>query len=57
LDYTYYHSQTQNQIAQPRLSNAGGFILMSINSGSVINKGMEIALTGKAVSQKDFGWM
>jgi TonB-linked SusC/RagA family outer membrane protein len=56
LDYTYYHSQTSNQIAQPRLSNASGYILKSINSGSVINKGMEIALTGKAISQKDFGW-
>ncbi|MGH7240013.1 MAG: TonB-dependent receptor domain-containing protein, partial [Candidatus Saccharimonadales bacterium] len=41
LDYTYYHSQTHNQIAQPRLSNANGYILASINSGSVINKGME----------------
>ena len=29
---------------------------MSINSGSVINNGMEIALTGKVISQKDFGW-
>ncbi|HEY4289672.1 MAG TPA: SusC/RagA family TonB-linked outer membrane protein [Puia sp.] len=56
LDYTYYHSQTQNQIAQPRLSNASGYIYNSINSGSVINKGMEIALTGKPISQKDFGW-
>lgn len=56
LDYTYYHTQTQNQIAQPRLSNAGGFILMSINSGTVINKGMEVALTGKVISQQDFGW-
>jgi hypothetical protein len=56
LDYTYYHSQTENQIAQPRLSNASGYILTSINSGSVINKGMEIALTGKVISKKDFGW-
>ena len=56
LDYTYYHSQTKNQIAQPRLSNASGYILNSINSGSVINKGMEIALTGKPIVQKDFGW-
>jgi len=56
LDYTYYHSQTQNQIAQPRLSNASGYILTSINSGSVINKGMEIAVTGKPIVQKDFGW-
>jgi TonB-linked SusC/RagA family outer membrane protein len=56
LDYTYYHSETQNQIAQPRLSNASGYILTSINSGSVINKGMEIAVTGKAISQKNFTW-
>jgi outer membrane receptor protein involved in Fe transport len=56
LDYTYYHSQTKNQIAQPRLSNASGYILSSINSGSVINKGMEIALTAKPIVQKDFGW-
>lgn len=56
LDYTYYHSQTKNQIAQPRLSNASGYIFTSINSGSVINKGMEIALTGRPVATKDFTW-
>ena len=56
LDYTYYHSQTANQIAQPRLSNASGYIFKSINSGSVINKGMEIAVLGKPIVQKDFGW-
>lgn len=56
LDYTYYHSQTKNQIAQPRLSNANGYILASINSGTVINKGMEIAVTGKPVVSRDFGW-
>lgn len=56
LDYTYYHSQTKNQIAQPRLAQSGGFIFSSLNTGSVINKGMEIALSGKPVVQKDFGW-
>lgn len=56
LDYTYYQSRTKNQIAQPRLSNANGYILVSINSGSVINKGMEIALTGRPIVQQDFGW-
>lgn len=56
VDYTYYHSQTKNQIAQPRLSNASGYILQTINSGSVINKGMEIALTGKPIAGKDFSW-
>ena len=56
LDYTYYHSETQNQIAQPRLAQSGGFIFSTLNSGSVINNGMEIALTGKIVSQKNFSW-
>jgi outer membrane receptor protein involved in Fe transport len=56
LDYTYYHNETQNQIAQPRLAQSGGFIFSALNSGSVINKGMEIALTGKVVSEKNFSW-
>src|SRR5690606_21890293 len=56
LDYTYYHSQTRNQIGQPRLAQSGGFIISTLNSGTVINKGMEIALTGKPIAQRDFGW-
>ena len=56
LDWTYYHSSTKNQIASPRLSNAGGYIFMSINSGSVINEGMEVSITGKPFDSKDFKW-
>ena len=56
LDYTYYHSQTKNQIAQPRLAQSGGFIFSSLNTGSVINKGMEISVTGKPIVRKDFSW-
>jgi len=56
LDYTYYHNETKNQIGQPRLAQSGGFIFSTLNSGSVINNGMEIALTGKIISQKDFSW-
>ncbi|MCL2727143.1 MAG: SusC/RagA family TonB-linked outer membrane protein [Bacteroidales bacterium] len=56
VDYTYYNSETENQIASPRLTNAGGYIMTSINSGSVINKGMEFALNSKVVARKDFEW-
>ena len=56
LDYTYYHSQTKNQIGQPRLAQSGGFIFSTLNAGTVINKGMEIAITGKPIVQKDFSW-
>ncbi|MCW3089575.1 MAG: TonB-linked outer membrane protein [Ferruginibacter sp.] len=56
LDYTYYHSETQNQIGQPRLAQSGGFIFSTLNSGSVLNKGMEIAVTGKPIVKRDFTW-
>jgi TonB-linked SusC/RagA family outer membrane protein len=56
LDYTYYHSETENQIASPRLSNASGYIMTTINSGSVVNEGMEIAITAKPVVRRDFTW-
>ncbi len=56
LDYTYYHSETENQIGQPRLAQSGGFIFSTLNSGTVINEGMEIALSGKPISRKDFSW-
>ena len=56
LDYTYYNSETQNQIGQPRLAQSGGFIFSTLNSGSVLNKGMEIQVTGKPIVQKDFSW-
>jgi ferric enterobactin receptor len=56
LDYTYYHSETKNQIGQPRLAQSGGFIFSTLNAGTVINEGMEIALSGRVLSQKNFGW-
>lgn len=56
LDYTYYHNETQNQIAQPRLAQSGGFIFSALNSGSVINNGMEVALNARIVSERDFTW-
>lgn len=56
LDWTYYHSSTKNQIASPRLSNASGYIMSSINSGSVINNGMEVSINGKPIVKKDFLW-
>jgi hypothetical protein len=38
------------------LAQSGGFIFSTLNSGSVINKGMEIALTGKPIITRDFSW-
>lgn len=56
IDYTYYQSETKNQIASPRLAQSTGYILFTLNSGSVKNKGMELMLTGTPVDNKNFTW-
>ncbi len=56
LDFTYYNSETTNQIAAPRLGQSTGYIFMSINSGSVSNKGMELMITATPVETKNFSW-
>lgn len=56
IDYTYYNSETKNQICSPRLGQSTGYIFMSINSGSVKNKGMELMITATPVETKNFSW-
>ena len=56
VDYTYYQSETHNQIASPRLAQSTGYILFALNSGSVKNRGMELMITGTPVDRKNFTW-
>ena len=56
LDYTYYYSETKDQICAPRLGQSTGYIFLNLNGGSVINKGMELSITGKPIFTKDFQW-
>ncbi len=56
LDYTYYSSETRDQIIQPRLAQSTGYIFLTLNSGSVQNKGMELMITGSPIAKKDFNW-
>ena len=56
VDFTYYNSKTTNQIAAPRLGQSTGYIFMSINSGSVLNKGMELMITATPIETKNFSW-
>ena len=56
LDWTYYNSETANQIARPRLSQTSGYSMVTINSGSVINKGQEFAITAIPVQTRNFDW-
>ncbi len=56
FDFTYYNSETRNQLASPRLCQSTGYIFLTLNSGSVKNKGMELSITGTPVSTRDFNW-
>ncbi|MFZ2286668.1 MAG: SusC/RagA family TonB-linked outer membrane protein, partial [Bacteroidales bacterium] len=56
LDFTYYNSVTKNQLAAPRLAQSTGYIFLTLNSGSVHNKGMELSVNATPVRTKDFSW-
>jgi TonB-linked SusC/RagA family outer membrane protein len=56
IDYTYYTTVTKNQLASPRLCQSTGYIFLTLNSGSVLNKGMELSLTATPVDKPDFTW-
>ncbi|MBQ7772537.1 MAG: SusC/RagA family TonB-linked outer membrane protein, partial [Bacteroidales bacterium] len=56
VDYTYYKSETRDQIVAPRLAQSTGYIFFAMNSGSVKNEGMELMITGTPIDKKDFTW-
>ncbi|WP_166444544.1 SusC/RagA family TonB-linked outer membrane protein [Dyadobacter bucti] len=56
LDFTYYVTNTTNQlfsISLPPASGASGFFT---NGGDVENKGVEMVFTVKPIVKADFGW-
>ncbi|MGV6944584.1 SusC/RagA family TonB-linked outer membrane protein [Sphingobacterium kyonggiense] len=56
LDYTHYRRRSIDQIFQPRLSYATGFILKTINGGVVESKGHEIQANVVPIENKNFKW-
>ncbi|WP_134088124.1 SusC/RagA family TonB-linked outer membrane protein [Olivibacter sp. XZL3] len=56
LDFTYYHNKSVDQILTPRVSNATGYILSSVNTGVLENKGIEITLNATPIKRDNFQW-
>ncbi|NCI50443.1 SusC/RagA family TonB-linked outer membrane protein [Sediminibacterium roseum] len=56
FDFTAYNLHSFDQIINPRLSYGSGFVIKTMNGGEVINKGLEIQLTGTPIKTKDFNW-
>ncbi len=56
VDYAYYTNDSYNQILSPRGPQSTGYIFCSINAGNVYNKGMELAISGTPIENKNFIW-
>jgi TonB-linked SusC/RagA family outer membrane protein len=56
FDVTYYNAKTVDQILPVAVSNATGYTSKYVNSGTIVNKGWEVALYGIPVKTKDFSW-
>jgi TonB-linked SusC/RagA family outer membrane protein len=56
FDYAYYYNKSKDEILSPRGPQSTGYIFCSINAGNVINKGMELSISGTPYQTKDFTW-
>jgi hypothetical protein len=56
LDFTWYKSNSKDQILDVPVSNATGFTRLITNAGEIENRGIEIVLTATPVDLGDFTW-
>ena len=56
VDVTYYKTKSDDQIIQPRVSNAIGYIFKYVNWGTVENKGLEITINAKPIQTANLKW-
>ncbi|HVK97350.1 MAG TPA: SusC/RagA family TonB-linked outer membrane protein, partial [Flavisolibacter sp.] len=56
LDLTVYNNTTSNQIVRVPLNWSTGYSAAFLNSGEVRNRGVEVVLNSKNISNKSFNW-
>ena len=56
LDLTYYNSKSRDQLNVLPTSVSSGFKNMILNEGTILNRGVELALNAVPLSTKDFSW-
>jgi hypothetical protein len=56
LDLTVYNSVTKNQIVQVPMNWSTGYSAAFFNSGEVRNRGIEVVINSKNISNKIFSW-
>ncbi|WP_343744490.1 SusC/RagA family TonB-linked outer membrane protein [Chitinophaga sp.] len=56
IEATYYNKKTSDLLVSKPLAGSSGFQKILMNTGSMVNKGWEIALSGDVIRTKDFNW-
>ncbi len=56
LDFSAYKTNTKDQIMPIIITAATGYTRRYVNSGEVMNEGVELALTGAPIKTEDFQW-
>jgi TonB-linked SusC/RagA family outer membrane protein len=55
-DVALYHKTTSDAIVDLPLDPSTGFTKKAINAATIVNKGIELSLTGRPIKTKDFTW-
>ncbi len=56
LDVTYYNAKSKDQLNIVPVAPSSGFNAKIINAGTISNRGLEVALSGKPIVSKSFNW-
>lgn len=56
IDFTYYKSNTKDQILSVNMPGSSGYTSKSINAGKISSHGYELMLTGTPIRTKDWTW-
>ncbi len=56
LDFTYYNTESKNQILPIQLSSTTGYSARIINAGLIQNQGIELTLNASPVRTRYFSW-
>ena len=52
----YYHKKTRDLLQNVTIPSSSGFSQQLVNSGNVVNQGIEVSLTADIVRSKSFNW-
>lgn len=56
LTIDYYYKKTRDLLQNVTIPSSSGFSQMMVNSGNVVNQGIEVSLVADIIKSKDFNW-